>query len=306
VFLGTPEVAAGTLRALTEAGHDVALVVTTPDRRRSRRAEPSPTPVKRVAAELGIRVTEDVGDVVGAGASLGVVVAFGRIIAADVLVQVPMVNLHFSLLPRWRGAAPVERAILAGDPTTGVCVMAVEKDLDTGPVYARREVGIGEDETAGELRRRLGALGTALLVELLGRESGLPEPVPQSGEPTYAAKLTPDELRLDFNRSAVECARLVRAGRAWTTFRGRRLIIVAARAVAGGAAAAGPPGVLEGSAVVTGAGLLELVGVQSEGRGPLPFGAWRTGARPCAGEVLGGVPAPARRPTAHGGPRAGR
>jgi methionyl-tRNA formyltransferase len=299
-------VAAGTLRALAEAGHDVALVVTTPDRRRSRRAEPSPTPVKRVAAELGIRVTEDVGDVVDAGASLGVVVAFGRIIAADVLAQVPMVNLHFSLLPRWRGAAPVERAILAGDPTTGVCVMAVEKDLDTGPVYARREVGIGEDETAGELRRRLGALGTALLVDLLGQESGLPEPVPQSGEPTYAAKLTPDELRLDFNRSAVECARLVRAGRAWTTFRGRRLIIVAARAVAGGAAAAGPPGVLEGSAVVTGAGLLELVGVQSEGRGPLPFGAWRTGARPCAGEVLGGVPAPARRPTTHGGPRAGR
>jgi methionyl-tRNA formyltransferase len=286
VFLGTPEVAARTLRALVEGGHDVALVVTAPDRRRARRAGASPTPVKAVATELGIPVTERVEEAVGAGASLGVVVAFGRIIAPDVLTRLPMVNLHFSLLPRWRGAAPVERALLAGDPTTGVCLMALEAGLDTGPVYDRREVAIGDDETAAELRARLGGIGTALLLEMLDRPGGLPEPVPQSGEPTYAAKLTPDELRLDFSCSAVECARLVRAGRAWTTFRGRRLLVVAARPTAG-AGASGPPGRLAGSGVATGAGVLELVAVQSEGRGPLPFAAWAAGARPVPAEILG-------------------
>jgi methionyl-tRNA formyltransferase len=286
VFLGTPEVAARTLRALVEGGHDVALVVTAPDRRRARRAGASPTPVKAVATELGIPVTERVEEAVGAGASLGVVVAFGRIIAPDVLTRLPMVNLHFSLLPRWRGAAPVERALLAGDPTTGVCLMALEAGLDTGPVYDRREVAIGDDETAAELRARLGGIGTALLLEMLDRPGGLPEPVPQSGEPTYAAKLTPDELQLDFSRSAVECARLVRAGRAWTTFRGRRLLVVAARPTAG-AGASGPPGRLAGSGVATGAGVLELVAVQSESRGPLPFAAWAAGARPVPAEILG-------------------
>ncbi len=286
VFLGTPEAAARTLRALVEEGHDVALVVTAPDRRRARRAGASPTPVKAVATELGIPVTERVEEAVGVGASLGVVVAFGRIIAPDVLTRLPMVNLHFSLLPRWRGAAPVERALLAGDPTTGVCLMALEAGLDTGPVYDRREVAIGDDETAAELRARLGGIGTALLLEMLDRPGGLPEPVPQYGEPTYAAKLTPDELRLDFSRSAVECARLVRAGRAWTTFRGRRLLVVAARPTAG-AGASGPPGRLAGSGVATGAGVLELVAVQSEGRGPLPFAAWAAGARPAPAEILG-------------------
>ncbi len=279
--------AAGTLRALVGGGHEVVLVVTSPDRRRGRREEPSPTPVKRVAGELGIAVTETLGDVVGSGAELGVVVAFGRIVPPGVLERVPMVNVHYSLLPRWRGAAPVERAIIAGDATTGVCVMALERGLDTGPVYARREVAIGDDESAGELRGRLGAVGTALLLELLDRPEGLPVPTPQSGEASYAAKLTPDELRLDFTRSAVECQRVVRVGRAWTTFRGRRLIVVAARPSADQPASGAPPGLLEGSAVMTGAGALELVEVQTEGRGPLPFAAWRAGARPRPGELLG-------------------
>ena len=279
--------AAGTLRALVGGGHEVVLVVTSPDRRRGRREEPSPTPVKRVAGELGIAVTETLEDVVGSGAELGVVVAFGRIVPPGVLERVPMVNVHYSLLPRWRGAAPVERAIIAGDATTGVCVMALERGLDTGPVYARSEVAIGDDETAGELRGRLGAVGTALLLELLERPEGLPVPTPQSGEASYAAKLTRDELRLDFTRSAVECHRVVRVGRAWTTFRGRRLIVVAARPSADHPASGAPPGLLEGSAVVTGAGALELVEVQTEGRGPLPFAAWRAGARPRPGELLG-------------------
>lgn len=264
------------------------MVVTSPDRRRGRRAAPSPTPVKSVARELGLAVTERVEDVVDAGALLGVVVAFGRIIGADVLAAVPMVNVHFSLLPRWRGAAPVERAILAGDPVTGVCVTVVERGLDTGATYGCRQVAIGEEETADQLRQRLGDLGNALLLDLLGRPTGLPEPTPQRGEPTYAAKFTPAELRLDFGRPAVECARLVRVGRAWTTFRGQRLIVVAARPRAGDPQREPYwPGLLEGSVVHTGDGLLELVEVQSAGRGRLSFAAWHAGQRPGLGEVLG-------------------
>jgi len=241
-----------------------------------------------MATALGIAVSARIADVVDAGASLGVVVAYGRIIAPDVLARIPMVNVHFSLLPRWRGAAPVERAILAGDATTGVCLTAVDEGLDTGAIYACREVPIGAEETADALTERLGDLGSSLLLDLLGAPGGLSRPSPQRGEPTYAAKLTPAERRLDFGRSAAELARLVRVGRAWTTFRGQRLIVVAAVAHAGKPTpGASTPGCLEGSAVQTGAGVLELVTVQSAGRAPLPFAAWRAGARPAPGEVLG-------------------
>ena len=149
------------------AGHDIALVVTQPDRRRARGAGLLPTPVKAAALELGLAVTDRVDDALDAGAELGVVVAFGRLIKPHVLAKLPMVNLHFSLLPRWRGAAPVERAILAGDTETGVCLMALEEGLDTGPVYACQRVTIGPEETAEELRDRLVEIGTAMLVERL-------------------------------------------------------------------------------------------------------------------------------------------
>ena len=139
-YLGTPDMAVPPLRALVEAGHDVALCVTRPDRRRGRGKEETPSPVKAAATELGIPVSHDMDDLTTAGVELAVVVAYGRIIPARLLEQIPMVNLHFSLLPRWRGAAPVERAILAGDRVTGVCLMKVEEGLDTGPVYAVRTV----------------------------------------------------------------------------------------------------------------------------------------------------------------------
>jgi methionyl-tRNA formyltransferase len=175
--------------------------------------------------------------VIGSGAELGVVVAYGRIIRGNVLAEVPMVNVHFSLLPRWRGAAPVERAILAGDGETGVCLMKLDEGLDTGPVFARRSVEIRPEETAGELRSRLADLGTEMLLEVLAE--GLPEPVPQAGEATYAAKLDPAELHLDFTLPAEACLRVIRVGRAWTTWRGRRLIVHRARLVRAGVAGAG-------------------------------------------------------------------
>ena len=230
-FLGTPEVAAGTLRALVAAGHDVTVVVSRADTRRGRGPAPSPSPVKVAAVELGLPVVHQPAEIIGYGPELGVVVAYGRLIKPDVLAEVPMVNVHFSLLPRWRGAAPVERAILAGDAETGVCLMELEEGLDTGPVYARATTPIGEEETADELRRRLGDLGTKLLLRSLS--TGLGTPVPQAGEPTYAAKVEPAELHLDFSLPAEVVNRTVRVGRSWSTFRAKRVLVLKARVLAG-------------------------------------------------------------------------
>ena len=290
VFLGTPEAAVPSLRALVAAGHQVELVVTRRDTRRSRRGDPEPSPVKRAAVDLGLEVTDKLDDVRGADAELGVVVAYGRIIPESILDELPMVNVHFSLLPRWRGAAPVERAILAGDSTTGVCVMRLEAGLDTGPVIARSEVPIGPEETADELKERLSVAGANLLVDVLSVEvSELPEGEPQQGEVTYAAKIEPQELELHFEAPAIELARLVRVGRAWTTFRGARLIVVGALAHPGATAATSgeQPGTLKGTSVVTGDGTLELVEVQPEGRRRVAAGEWLRGARPQIGELLG-------------------
>ncbi|MGQ0519990.1 MAG: methionyl-tRNA formyltransferase [Actinomycetota bacterium] len=276
VYLGSPPAAVPPLRALVEAGHDVALVVTQPDRRRGRGAGLLPTPVKAAAQELGLPVTDRVDDVLEAGAELGVVVAFGRLIKPHVLAALPMVNVHFSLLPRWRGAAPVERAILAGDIETGVCLMGLEEGLDTGPVFRRQAVTIGQDETADELRDRLVGLGTAMVVEALG--TGLGEGIPQEGEPTYAAKLDADDLVLDWSLAAEELERRVRVGRAWTTFGGRRLKVLRACAHR-----------LTGEGVVspTGTTPIELLAVQPEGRGPMPARDWARGVRWQDGDRLG-------------------
>lgn len=256
------------LRALVEAGHDVALVVTRADKRRGRGGALMPTPVKEAAHELGLPVSHRVDDVLDRGAEIGVVVAFGRLIRPHVLDALPMVNVHFSLLPRWRGAAPVERAILAGDTETGVCLMGLEEGLDTGPVFRRDAIRIGEDETADELRARLVEIGTRRLVEALAE--GLGDGEPQSGEPTYAAKLENDELHLDWSLPAEELERVVRIGRAWTTYKGRRLKVLRACAhrVTG-----------EGVVVPTGTAPMELLEVQPEGRGAMGAADWARGVR---------------------------
>ncbi|MDP2292021.1 MAG: methionyl-tRNA formyltransferase, partial [Actinomycetota bacterium] len=175
-YLGTPAMSVPPLRALVAAGHEVALVVTRVDKRRGRGSELSPSPVKAAAIELGLPVSHSVDDVLAAGVELGVVVAFGQLIKPHVLAEVPMVNLHFSLLPRWRGAAPVERALLAGDAETGVCLMQLEEGLDTGPVYSTVRVPIAATTTADELRRTLVDVGTAQLVAALAEPLGTPMP----------------------------------------------------------------------------------------------------------------------------------
>ncbi|MEM9561118.1 MAG: methionyl-tRNA formyltransferase [Actinomycetota bacterium] len=285
VFLGTPDESSVALRALVDAGFDLASVITQPDRRRGRGGRLDPSPVKRAAVDLGLDherdVVHDLDGVLDLGADLGVVVAYGRIIPTRILEVLPMVNIHFSLLPRWRGAAPVERAILAGDTRTGVCLMEVAAGLDTGGVYARAEVDIDPEETAAELRARLAVLGADLLVEHL--RTGLKPAEPQVGEATYAAKLERDEFQLRFDRPAIELHRTVRLGRAWTWFRGKRLGVLAARLLPG----SGEPGSLDGPVVSTPDGRLELVEVRPEGRRAQPAVDWLNGARPGREDRLG-------------------
>jgi methionyl-tRNA formyltransferase len=237
--------------------------------------------VKAAAAALGLEVTHRADDAVAVGADLGVGVADGQLVKRHVLEAVPMVNLHFSILPRWRGAAPVERALLAGDAETGVSIMGLDAGLDTGPVYARSVCAIGSHETAGELRARLVTSGSELLVATL---PAVPTttPIPQHGEPTYADKLTVEEFALDWELPADDLARIVRAGNprpgAWTTDHGGRLKIWRVRALSAGIDA--PPGTVFGhTRVATGDGALELIEVQPEGRRVMPANAWLAGRR---------------------------
>jgi methionyl-tRNA formyltransferase len=287
-YLGTPEVSVTPLRALVAAGYDVPLVVSAADKKRGRGGRLAPSPVKAAALELGLPVTSAVDDVLDVGADAAVVVAFGRIIKPHVLDAVPMLNMHFSLLPRWRGAAPVERAILAGDSETGVCLMVVDDALDEGAVYGRQVVPIGPDADANELRQVLVDEGTRLLLELLA--GGLPDPQPQVGETTYADKIEPAELRIDWTRPALAIHRLVRIGGAWTAWRGTRLKIwTTALPSKGAAEASGPrlaPGELDPARTVVGTGDGDLVlrVVQPEGKSRQAADAWRNGAHLHAGD----------------------
>lgn len=274
VYLGTPDVAVQPLRALHDAGFDVALVVTRADKKRGRGGGLTPSPVKSAAVELGIPVTTDVDAALEVGADLGVVVAFGRIIRPHVLDALPMVNLHFSLLPRWRGAAPVERAILAGDEETGVCVMEVADGLDEGAVYRRTSTPIGPDESLDELRGRLVAIGSELLVMAL--RDGLGDPVPQVGPVTYAEKIDKSENEIDWTEPARDVHARVRVGDAFTSAGSKRLKVHRTSVIDRDDLA---PGQVDGTIVGTGAGAVELIDVQPEGKPRRAGRDWANGAQ---------------------------
>lgn len=296
VYLGSPEAGVPPLRALVDAGHEVMLVVSQPDRRRGRGSALSASPVKAAALELGLATTDNVDDVLDAvaqGAELGIVVAYGKLIRPHLLRALPFLNIHFSLLPRWRGAAPVERALLAGDTETGVCLMGLEEGLDTGPVFGRVATPIDPDEPVSALRYRLVAIGTELLLDAL-RDcfDSLGPSVPQSGDVTHAAKLEPADFRIDWTRSAVEVHRLIRLEGAWTTFRGKRLKVLSAAPVPAGLVPDGAtpnalPGSIVGRHVATGDGWLVLGDVQPEGKNAMDIAAWRNGFHPKSDEALG-------------------
>ena len=230
VYAGTPQIAVGPLLALHAAGFEVVAVLTGVDKRRGRGGEAAPSPVKLAARELGLSVIHDVAGLVDhAGPdTLGVVVAYGSLIPTGVLSVLPMVNAHYSLLPRWRGAAPVERAILAGDATTGVCIMRVVDELDAGEVFARRELSIGDHETADELRGRLDAVAQDLLVTTLRRGEWVGQP--QEGDVVYARKILTIDRRMTCEDAQRE-ARRIRIGGAFVIVGGRRMRVLAGSAV---------------------------------------------------------------------------
>lgn len=276
VFLGTPVAAATVLERLLNEGFPIVHVVTQPDAKRGRGSAMSPSPVKEVALARGLSVSHDLEWITDNASEnlLGVVVAFGRLIPVSVLKLVPMINIHFSLLPRWRGAAPVERAIMAGDEKTGVCIMDIEATLDTGAVYAMQEVVISPTSTTMSLTAELADAGAELLVRTL--RTGLGTPVPQSGEVTHAAKISRDELKIDWSRTAEEIRRQVRAVRAFTEIDGQRLRVL--EVDLGPSDSALAIGVVDSQGCVgTGDGTVSLRRVQPEGKSAMDADSWLRG-----------------------------
>jgi len=280
VYFGTPEVAVPPLRALVAAGVDVALVVTRVDKRRGRGSTLSPSPVKAAALELGLQVSHTMTDALGVGADLGVVVAYGRIIPVDVLAKLPMINVHFSLLPRWRGAAPVERALMVGDAETGICIMRVEEGLDTGVVYERVVVPIRGGHTLTTLRNELVEASLRPLLRAVQQGCGAGEP--QRGEPTHAAKIEPSELQIRWAAGAREIVALTKLETAWFMLGGKRVRLLTARVDAGvGGEVAGTVvrADADGVTVACGDGAVTLLTVQPEGKTAMSAAAWANGAR---------------------------
>lgn len=223
IFAGTPDFAACALSALLASRHALALVLTQPDRPAGRGLKPHPSPVKRVALDQGIPIAQAASlkeagaqDVLRAvGADLMVVAAYGLILPPSVLVmpRLGAINIHASLLPRWRGAAPIQRALLAGDRETGVCIMQMEAGLDSGPVLLSESIPIRDQDNAQTLHDRLANLGAGLLMKALDdleHGAAVPRPQPAKGA-TYAAKVERAEARIDWTRPALEIWRKVRA-----------------------------------------------------------------------------------------------
>jgi methionyl-tRNA formyltransferase len=280
VFMGTPDFSVPVLDALQQT-HEIVAVYCQPPRPAGRGRADRPSPVQARAEALGLPVrhpvslrSEDaVRDFAALGADVAVVVAYGLILPQAVLdaPRLGCLNIHASLLPRWRGAAPIHRAIMAGDRETGVSIMQMEAGLDTGPVLLREAVEIGPEETTAELHDRLSALGARLIVETLDRLPGLvPEPQPEEGV-TYAAKIDKAEARVDFHRPAVEVDRLIRGlspfPGAWIEVKGERIKLLRSRLAAG----EGAPGqVLHGFSIACAEGAVEVLEAQREGKRPMP------------------------------------
>jgi methionyl-tRNA formyltransferase len=289
VFAGTPEFSVPALDALHAAGHDIVAVYTQPDRPAGRGRALAASPVKQRALALGLaveqpatlRTTDAQAGLAAYAPDLMVVVAYGLILPQAALDVPPLgcLNIHASLLPRWRGAAPIQRAVLAGDERTGITIMRMDAGLDTGPELLRREIAIDPHATGGELHDRLAVLGAQAIVEAVAAwASGAltARPQPETGV-TYAAKIRKDEARVDWSRPAVEIDRLVRAFNPWpvaeTTLDGEQLRLWEVQPHADVSGDSRPPGTVldvPGRIVVaTGDGTLELRVLQLPGRKPV-------------------------------------
>ena len=305
VFAGTPEVAVPSLEALVASHHEVLAVLTRPDARSGRGRALVPSPVRVRAQELGLEVlTPERPRDPALRARLAElapdacpIVAYGGLIPPDLLAlpAAGWVNLHFSLLPAWRGAAPVQHAVMAGDEVTGATTFRVEQALDTGPTYGVMTETIRPTDTAGDLLQRLSTAGAGLLVATLdGLESGDLEAVPQPGEGvSLAPKITVEDARVRWERPALAVDRQIRgctpSPGAWTTFRGERLKLLPVTPAVEGPSAA-PGEIVPGRRTVhigTATGPVELGTVQPHGRKPMAAADWARGVRIDAGEKLG-------------------
>lgn len=302
--MGTPEFAVPTLQAMLDAGVEVAAVITQPDRPSGRGQQPSESPVKRLAAARGLEVYQPlkikepaaVDSVKRMAPEAIVVVGYGQIIPRAVFETPPLgtINVHASLLPKYRGAAPIQWAIASGETVTGVTTMKIDAGLDTGDILLQREIAIGAEETAPELSVRMAKAGAALLVETLrGLGRGAIAPRPQdSSQATLAPILKKEDGRVDWTRSAREIANRVRGFDPWpgayTSFRGQLLHLRRVRVAEGPAAAPGTLAV-EGRVlrVGCGEGWLELLEVQPEGKKRMTAQEFINGRRPKSGERLG-------------------
>jgi methionyl-tRNA formyltransferase len=302
LFLGTSDFAAAVLRRLARSQHRPALVIAPPDRPRGRGRRLSPPPAAVAAAELGLELHQTAN--VNGPKSLELIrdknpevaatAAFGQLIREPLLSELEMLNIHPSLLPRWRGAAPIERAIMAGDRVTGVSVMRVTPGLDSGPVALQEETSIGEDEDYGSLAGRLAQIGGELLVRALDAraDGGLELREQDQAAATYADKIDRSERRLDPGRPATELARMVRAlhphiGAYLELANGGMLGVRAAKPAPGKA----PVGELSvGDAALLlgcGDGVLRLEVVQPPGKRPMPADAYLRGHSPPPRAALG-------------------
>jgi methionyl-tRNA formyltransferase len=276
VFMGTPEFSVPVLEALARV-HEVVCVYSQPPRPAGRGKKDRPSPVQAKAEALGLPVRHPVSlkdphaqaDFAALGADVAVVVAYGLILPQAVL-DAPRhgcLNIHASLLPRWRGAAPIHRAIMAGDAETGICIMQMEAGLDTGPVLLREATPIGSEETTGALHDRLSAIGARLILQALDHLGDIAaQPQPDTGV-TYASKIDKAEARIDWSRPAVEVDRLIRGlsphPGAWCEVAGERVKLLASRLAEG----QGVPGeVLGGLRIACSSGAVEVTLAQREGK----------------------------------------
>ena len=302
IFAGTPPFAAAALNALADAGHDIALVLTQPDRPAGRGMKLTPSAVKQAAQARGLPVfqpnslktSESQAELRAADADVMVVAAYGLILPQAVLdlPRFGCLNIHASLLPRWRGAAPIQRALLAGDQETGITIMQMDAGLDTGAMLSKTAVPIRDSDTAPSLHDTLAATGATAIVAALANYAALAPVAQDDAEATYAAKLSKEEAQLDWRQPAAELARAVRAYNpapgAWTLLGGAPLKVWSAQACAG----TGEPGeVLRAEAdhlvVACGTGALDLQEIQPAGSKRMTTAAFLAGRPLSPGTRLG-------------------
>ena len=277
IFMGTPDFSVPALDGLVAAGHEILAVYCQPPRPAGRGKKDRPSPVHTRAMDLGLPVRHptslkgaaEQADFAALDADIAVVVAYGLILPQAVLdaPRLGCVNIHASLLPRWRGAAPIHRAIMAGDTETGICIMQMDAGLDTGPVLSRAALGIGETETTGQLHDRLARLGAAEIVKTLQRLPKISAKAQAEQGVTYAAKIDKAEAQVDWSQPARQIDRQIRGlspfPGAWTTCQGERIKLLQSRVVAG----QGEPGaLLHGLTIATGAGAVEVLMAQRTGK----------------------------------------